>query len=85
MRNSARCAAATAMFIVGLALTGAGAQAAPFPQFPCPPNTPRDMYCDNPQPLPPPFAPAAPAPRLMAPGETYGPTPPSNGGAPGGG
>jgi hypothetical protein len=31
-------------------------------RFPCPPNTPIGMYdyCDNPQPLPPPFAPSAP-------------------------
>ncbi len=63
MRNFARCAAATAILTVGLGLTGAGLHAGPIPQFPCPPNTPRDMYCQNPQPLPPPFAPAAPAPK----------------------
>jgi hypothetical protein len=63
MRSSARCAAATAILTVGLGLTGTGAHIAPFPQFPCPPNTPRDMYCTNAQPLPPPFAPASPAPR----------------------
>jgi len=84
MRNSARCAAAIAIVLVGLGFAGAGTQAGPFPQFPCPPNTPRDMYCDHPQPLPPPFAPAAPAPRVMAPGQTYAPTPPNNS-APGGG
>lgn len=83
MRNSARCAAATAILIVGLGLAGVDAHAGPI-RFPCPPNTPRGMDCDNPQPLPPPFAPAAPAPRVQAPGQTYDNSPPG-GGAPGGG
>lgn len=68
MRTFPRSAAAAAILTVGLGLAGVGAHAGPFPQFPCPPNTPRDMYCDNPQPLPPPFAPAEPAPRGPAQG-----------------
>lgn len=86
MSNFARCAAATAMLTVGLGLAGVGAHAEPFARFPCPPNTPRGMeeYCDNPQPLPPPFAPAAPAPHATAPGQPHDSTPTPDGDAPGG-
>ncbi len=65
MRKSARCMAAALALTAGLGLAGFDALAAPG-RFPCPPNTPRGMDCDNPQPLPPPFAPAAPPPHANA-------------------